>query len=85
MGQIHGPDIGDPGGHCYSDALVARLADVGRPPETGERLKGLCVRGHLQDRFSEKSRGHAAVYPGGSHGLRNHTDRDLRILVVSVS
>jgi len=27
----------------------------------------------------------AAVYPGGSHGLRNHTDRDLRILVVSVS
>jgi len=27
----------------------------------------------------------AAVYPGGSHGLRNHMDRDLRILVVSVS
>ncbi|MDY6989300.1 MAG: cupin domain-containing protein [Thermodesulfobacteriota bacterium] len=27
----------------------------------------------------------AAVYAGGSHGLRNHTDRDLRILVVSVS
>ncbi|MDY6836361.1 MAG: cupin domain-containing protein [Thermodesulfobacteriota bacterium] len=27
----------------------------------------------------------AAVYPGGSHGLRNHADDDLRILVVSVS
>jgi mannose-6-phosphate isomerase-like protein (cupin superfamily) len=27
----------------------------------------------------------AAVYPGGSHGLRNHSDHDLRILVVSVS
>jgi len=27
----------------------------------------------------------AAVYPGGSHGLRNHTDYDLRIIVVSVS
>jgi len=26
-----------------------------------------------------------AVYPGGSHGLRNHTDSDLRIIVVSVS
>jgi len=27
----------------------------------------------------------AAVYPGGSHGLRNHTNRDLRIIVVNVS
>ncbi len=27
----------------------------------------------------------AAVYSGGSHGLRNHSDCDLRILVVSVS
>lgn len=26
-----------------------------------------------------------AVYPGGSHGLRNHTNQDLRIIVVSVS
>jgi mannose-6-phosphate isomerase-like protein (cupin superfamily) len=27
----------------------------------------------------------AAVYPGGSHGLRNHTKQDLRVLVVSIS
>ncbi len=26
-----------------------------------------------------------AVYPGGCHCLRNHTDRDLRIIVVSMS
>ncbi|MFQ5713724.1 MAG: cupin domain-containing protein [Candidatus Scalinduaceae bacterium] len=26
-----------------------------------------------------------AVYPGGSHGLRNHTDGNLRVIVVSVT
>ncbi len=26
-----------------------------------------------------------AVYPGGSHGLKNHTDGNLRVIVVSVS
>ncbi len=26
-----------------------------------------------------------AVYPGGTHGLKNHTEGDLRILVISVA
>ena len=27
----------------------------------------------------------AAVFPGGSHGLENHSDGDLRVIVISVA
>ena len=37
------------------------------------------------ERFEVEAGDITAVYPGGTHGLENNTDKDLRILVVSVS
>ena len=35
------------------------------------------------ERFEVEAGDITAVYPGGTHGLENNSDEDLRILVVS--
>jgi uncharacterized cupin superfamily protein len=85
-------DGNDPGGkrlRFFHDDILPPGSSIGVHRHTGDQEYYYIVSGcgvmTLDGKEHEVSAGDiTAVFPGGSHGLANRSDKDLRIIVISI-